>query len=377
MNNVSFWERTIWLEDVDYAIVGSGIVGLSAALWIREQKPEAKIVILEKGILPSGASTKNAGFACFGSVSEILDDLNTHSEDEVIGLIRKRYTGLQRLRNVLSDHSLGMEWHGGYELFPESEKETFSECIDKLEYINQLAREAISSKKDVFLLKKDPFSFKNTEKQLIFNQFEGQLDTGLMMKNLIQKAHSNGILILNSIRVESFSHEGNELLVETDPLGSFSPKNLLIATNGFANELIQEEVQPARAQVLITHPIKDLHLRGTFHLDRGYYYFRNVGNRILFGGGRNLDKAGETTTSLMTTALIQNRLEELLETVILPGHKFSIDQRWSGIMGVGNQKKPIIRTLEPRVFCGVRMGGMGVAIGTLVGEELGQLALNE
>jgi hypothetical protein len=31
-------------------------------------------------VLPHGASTKNAGFACFGSISEIIDDLKSHSE---------------------------------------------------------------------------------------------------------------------------------------------------------------------------------------------------------------------------------------------------------------------------------------------------------
>ena len=55
-------------------------------------------------------------------------------------------------------------------------------------------------------------------------------------------------------------------------------------------------MQPARAQVLITKPIKNLQIKGTFHLDKGYYYFRNIDNRILFGGGRNLDFKTEETS---------------------------------------------------------------------------------
>ena len=60
--------------------------------------------------------------------------------------------------------------------------------------------------------------------------------------------------------------------------------------------LTNNQVKPARAQVLITKPIENLDIKGTFHLDKGYYYFRNIENRILFGGGRNLDFEGETTT---------------------------------------------------------------------------------
>ncbi len=57
------------------------------------------------------------------------------------------------------------------------------------------------------------------------------------------------------------------------------------------------------------------------------------------GGGRNLDFKTEETIELNQTALIQNKLESLLKTIILPDIPFEIDYRWSGIMGVGNQKK--------------------------------------
>ena len=73
--NLSYWEIKNWFTNVDYTIVGSGIVGLHTALRLRERFPESKILILEKGMLPQGASTKNAGFACFGSISEIVEDL--------------------------------------------------------------------------------------------------------------------------------------------------------------------------------------------------------------------------------------------------------------------------------------------------------------
>ena len=114
-------------------------------------------------------------------------------------------------------------------------------------------------------------------------------------------------------------------------------------------------------------------IKGTFHLDEGYYYFRNIDNRILFGGGRNLDFKGEETATLGETDLIQNQLETILKESILPNTSFEIERRWSGIMGMGNQKKPIVKQISDNVFCGVRLGGMGIAIGSLVGKELADL----
>ena len=192
------------------------------------------------------------------------------------------------------------------------------------------------------------------------------------MQALLKKAHQNDILILNSQTVTSFQEVNDGVEVETNGI-SFKTNKLLFTTNGFASQITNNQVKPARAQVLITKPIPNLDIKGTFHLDKGYFYFRNINDRILFGGGRNLDFEGETTTSHDTTELIQNRLEELLKTVILPHQEFKIEHRWSGTMGVGIHKKPIVEQLSNNVYCGVRMGGMGVAIGSLVGQELADL----
>ncbi|NNM24040.1 MAG: FAD-binding oxidoreductase [Flavobacteriaceae bacterium] len=372
--NFSYWEHKSWLSHIDFAIVGSGIVGLSCALSLRKKYPKSTIRVFEQGLLPSGASTKNAGFACFGSVSEILDDLKTHSEEEVIQLVRERVKGLQLLRNTLGDELLDYQAHGGYEVFTKNDEELYETCVSEMSRINNLIKDAVFDEKEVFLLKKDPFSFKNVQKQLIFNQFEGQLDTGKMMLGLIQKCAKNDIIILNSAKISSFACKNDEISLILNDFHELRTRKLFIATNGFANRIIEQEVKPARAQVLITKPIKDLHLKGTFHLDRGYYYFRNIDNRVLLGGGRNLDFKGEQTTQLGLTQLIQHKLEELLRTTILPNTAFEIESRWSGIMGVGGQKKPIVKELDANVYCGIRLGGMGVAIGSAVGQQLAQLA---
>ena len=73
MKNISIWEKK-WFTNYDYVVIGGGIVGCFTALEIANEKKNANIAIIERGILPMGASTKNAGFACFGSISEIEND---------------------------------------------------------------------------------------------------------------------------------------------------------------------------------------------------------------------------------------------------------------------------------------------------------------
>ena len=367
---LSWWEIKNWFTNVDYTIVGSGIVGLHTALRLRERFPDSKILILEKGQLPQGASTKNAGFACFGSLSEIADDLNNHTEEEVVSLIQKRWDGLQLLRKRLGDAVIDFKLYGGYELFLKKDTSTYEDCLRKLPFVNEMLRPLFRN--DVFVKETNRFDFKGIHEHLIFNPYEGQIDTGNMMQALLKEAAANNILILNCQTVTGYHEKADGVEVALNDF-TFITKKLFFATNGFASALTNGAVKPARAQVLITEPIPNLNIKGTFHMDEGYYYFRNYEDRILFGGARNLDFEGETTTELAQTDLIQNRLEELLQEVILPNQDVKIAHRWSGIMGVGSQKNPIVNQLSNHVYCGVRLGGMGVAIGSTIGAELADL----
>nr|WP_315165273.1 FAD-dependent oxidoreductase [uncultured Flavobacterium sp.] len=367
---LSYWELKNWFTDVDYTIVGSGIVGLHAALRLREKFPSSKILVLEKGMLPQGASTKNAGFACFGSISEIIDDLKSHSEEEVFSLVQKRWKGLQLLRKRLGDSAIDFKPYGGYELFLNADESCYNECVNKLPFINEILKPLF--KADVFAKEVDRFGFNGIKEYLIFNPFEGQIDTGNMMQALLKQAVAENILILNQQTVTSYLDTDKGVQVAIGDF-FFLTKKLFFATNGFANSLTKGAVKPARAQVLITDPIPNLDIKGTFHIDRGYYYFRNIGDRILLGGGRNLDFDAETTTDFGQTEIVQKKLEQLLKEVILPKQEFQIAHRWSGIMGLGNSKNPIVSQLSDNVYCGVRLGGMGVAIGSLIGQELADL----
>ena len=368
--NFSFWEIDSWLTNIDFTIVGSGIVGLNCAWSLKQRFPNAKILILERGMLPHGASTRNGGFATFGSLSEILSDLTTHSEEEVLALIQKRREGLSLLRNNLGDKQIGYREYGGTELFAKDQGKMYEECFEKREEINKMLFPLFGA--EVFQEAVSDNGFRNILSKSIFTPYEGQIHTGQMMSALLQKVLGLGVKILNNVRVEDFDDSGDRVIVNTDQF-TFSSGKFLIATNGFSSKLNIPNVVPARSQILITQPIKNLHLKGTYHLEEGYYYFRNVGNRLLLGGGRNLDLKAEQTMTMEHTSLIQDNLERLLREVILPEHEWEIEQRWSGIMGVGKQKKPIIRQLSNNTYCGVRLGGMGIAIGSGIGKDLASL----
>lgn len=371
IQQLSFWERKSYFEEIDFLIIGAGIVGNSTAYHLKKRFKDAKIVIIERGYLPTGASTKNAGFACFGSPTELLDDLSQHSEQEVWNTVSDRYEGLIYLRELLGDSSIDFHQHGSWDLVRENQNETNMLIHEKLDYLN-FNLEQITGKQGVFTSDQhsiEKFGFQQLL-NLFHNKLEGQIDTGKMMLAYNKLITRKGILQINGIEVLSIYPENKSIRTS---VGEICAKNIILTTNGFAKQFINEEVKPARAQVIVTSPIENLKFKGTFHYDSGYYYFRNIGSRILIGGGRNLDFEGEETTVFGNSSLIIDSIQDLLNHVIIPNSKWRIDYQWAGIMGVGNSKKPLIKKINNNFGIAVRLGGMGVAIGTNVGKKAAEL----
>ena len=374
----SFWEKDTLLGPADLVVVGSGLVGLSAALEWKRQRPSDKVVVLERGFLPAGASTRNAGFACFGSPSELLDDLKDRNAEAVWELVERRWKGLLFLRQLLGDTHLDYFTTGSYEVFHETDDADYGTCMDALVDLNRELR-AITGQEDVFVNRDaviGSLGFRHV-KHLLFNKLEGQLHPGKMIDRLVHLAQESGVRIITGASVQGLEIHGDRYHLQLTETFTYQAEHILVATNGFARQLLPElELKPARNQVLITAPIPDLQVKGCFHYDRGYVYFRNVGNRLLLGGGRNRHAEQEQTDQFGLTANIQDYLVELLNTHYLPGIPFSIEESWSGILGLGTHKSPIFRFLKERVFVAVRLGGMGVALGAGLGTDAAREMLN-
>lgn len=367
---LSFWEKDVFLKKYDVLIVGAGFSGLWLAFFLKKQNPKIQIAILERGVLPTGASTKNAGFSCFGSPTELLENIAVMGVDEAMFLAEQRFRGIKMIEQYFGSE-IEFDACGGTELF--FNDGVFDDTIHKIDYLNESIKK-ITGNENHFYVDKNIIG--NTGfygfESAITNSVEGAIHSGKLVNAMIESLQDLKVKFFFGVEVDSFEENSGEVCIKTKNNLTFVSKHLCFTTNAFTKQLFPDiDLYPGRGQVLITEPIEGMNWSGTFHFDKGFYYFRNYQNRVLLGGGRNLNFTLENTDEFGITSLIQEKLEELLFKNIIPNFKQTkIDYRWSGIMAFDDTKTPLCKMLSNQVSLSVRMNGMGVALAPTLSELL-------
>lgn len=386
--NASFWdldsckerneECTVEQTDAifDVAIVGGGILGCSIARRLHNQAPHLRCVVIERWLRPVGASTRNAGFACFGSVGEICADIDAMGAPAARNLVTRRVEGLRLLRSTVTDQEMGYQGDGGNEIFLGDDS-----ALERIDEVNELLDDVFPE--PPFALRDDlipTYGLSSTVKHLIHTPYEGMLHSGKLLNVMQHQQEITGTVVNISDEADG-SHKLSVIKPTTRQTTSpqhitIHARNVVLATNAWLQELAPDlSVIPARGQVLVTKPIAELKLRGTFHMNEGYVYFRNVGQRVLLGGGRNLDFNAERTTELSTTDRIQEYLEHLLTTYIAPNSQPQIDMRWSGVMAFTPNKQPLITEVRQNIWAALTCNGMGVALASKTAADVADVVL--
>lgn len=356
----SFWESKHWVPTQDAVVVGAGIVGMNAALALRKRHPSWTISIVDRAPIGS-ASTRNAGFACFGSPSELLDDWKQMGPDATLAMVEMRWKGLLALRDTWGDEAIAYRACGAVEAF--TDPDLHAEAKDFLPVLNQQLAPIMG--REVFA---ETTANQSGLRELcgsISSPLEGDVDTSRMIATMRSALAPAGIQWLAGMSIESVEAAPEGWSLAT-PHGVLNASRVFLATNALASDLVPVDVGPVPNMVLVSQPLPELRLTSTVHHDRGYVYAREVDGRILIGGGRQWDcqDPGES----------EERLVAWAQRHIQGAEAFATAHRWTGQLGVGSMRLPIVQEVKPGLYVGVRLGGMGVAIGTHIGQSMAGLA---
>ena len=376
----SYWERELGWDrslasylarrpmdsNYDFVVVGAGFTGLSAAYHLAIKHKGAKIALLDRYLPPLGASTRNAGFACIGTVGEFIADSQLEQDERVWDRMSERWQGLSLLRSILGDQVIGYEPLGGHELF--TEEEEFERVTTYLASCNTALKQRTGLDQWYNLTRINGYN-------AIQMPREGQLQPAMAWSGFVQLCEQMGIhLVWGRSLVEMTEKiDGVILRVEERENGNreLHSSSVILATNAFSKSLDQDvSVRPGRGLVLLTKALDSQPWRGTFHAQQGYIYFRNVGaDRLLLGGARHVDLSGETTAQFGVNSDIKAFLGKYMKQV-LRIDPTEVEFEWSGIMGFTPDKNPVIMTeISGNTAWAVGLSGMGVALSTELGRK--------
>lgn len=376
----SFWENDVWYAPADVLIVGGGLMGMWTAHALLQQKPGLRVTLVEQLPIPALASTRNAGFACFGSPSELWADLQMMPEADVWAIAEQRYMGIQYIRQICGDAAIQYEPSGGYEVFAQQPEWQGAVLQDKLDLLNEGFRH-ITGLDHTYLVCTDDINrqgFTHLD-AMVGNPIEGGLHSGKLVQYLSNSLTAMGATFLYGHQVLDTTATAHGFTVSVShtqgQYQEIQASTVLWATNAHLSQLppFAGIIEPARGQVLLSPPIPALSLCGTFHAEEGYFYFRSVGQRLLMGGGRHHAFAQENTLEATPTADLREVLEAYIQKHIPEAAAYLHQpgwQHWAGIMGMSRQKKPIITQLQPGMWASLACNGMGVALTPMAGRQV-------
>lgn len=420
----SYWEKSALSEAWDFVVVGAGVTGLHAAIEIKRRNPRMKVLVLEARSLGAVASTRNAGFLCLGSPSELLADYQNLGEDSLIDLLAAKWAGIQRTLYLLGGNAIGLRNVRGYEVMA-MEKSPYSHAVPSHEAVIT-GLPSLNTLLESAAARALPFTPKRRQKGatrhkplptpyfgewqafprgntahpspwgpeamgLIPMAWEGQVNPFLLRESLLRYARNLGIRIQKGL--EFVQRDGHCLVVK--PVGPFGhevstkfvntliikSKSVIYATNALTKDLQIDQsvsVVPQRGQMWSTAPLNAVdiaRLNGNYHADRGYLYYRTHAGRLLLGGGRNQDFDTEQTTEWSENQRISEYLKAYSVDVLGLPPDLEWESRWSGTMGFTQSGLPHCLDLQNGDWLVAGMNGMGMALGPEMGRRVACMAL--
>jgi gamma-glutamylputrescine oxidase len=360
------FEPLVGVEHVDVGVVGGGLAGLSAALFLAEGG--FRVGLLEARTLGSGASGRNGGQVLPGVAAS-----QTHLRQLVGAADANRIwdlslQGMQLLKTRIARHQIDCDWRDGH-----------LHVADKPRQLAELA----AWQREL----RDDYGYSHTA-LLDRAALRARLDSPLYLGALYDAAagHLHPLRYLLGLaraarRVEVRIHEHSRALgydqIPSGTLrirtatGELRCQHLLLAGNaelGAVAPRLARKILPVRTFMLATEPLGEERAAALIPGNASVsdmnwildYFRRSADHRLLFGGrvsyaSRREAHQGEATRRRMVR--------------VFPGLAGArIDHAWSGLLDLTMNRAPHFGRLAPNVWFLQGFSGHGLALTGIAGQ---------
>lgn len=334
---------------VDVAVVGAGIAGLATAYAIAREG--ARVAVLERDRIASGASARNAGFVLAGVAENFVAACRRYGQERASRIWRTTTTNRVLLAAIVKRHRIecDLAWNGSVQQAGDDEE--WGEIRESAE---QLSGRGVRVTADA-------------EHRNACYAEDGEVHPVKLVRGLAAAAEERGARIFEGTQVTALRADG-----VTTTSGTVRSASVVVCTNAYSESLLPRvRIVPIRGQIAATGPVRERHFPRPVYAHRGYRYWRQTGEgRVLVGGWRNTAFDEETGTDARPTDTIQRHLDGFLAE---HGITAPVTHRWAGIMGFSHDSLPYIGRREDGIYMNAGFTGHGNAFAVVGGEIVSSL----
>ena len=356
--------------DVDVAIVGGGITGLTLAYTLSEQG--STVAVLEAGRMAGQASGRNAGFLLAIPAEPYAERIALWGRDGARAVLQIGRRTHQRIAHLAQALRIDCDYHltGSLRLTrSEEESEDMRGSLPELRHDGFPMREI--ALEDVLPAHARP---------RFHAAFEVPED------GVVHPVKFQHGLAAEAVRLGARLHEGSPVTGARwqdgvwDTLANghrVRARTLVLATNAYVPQLVpalKPLIMPRRGQMLATAPLAVRLDTRPVYANYGYQYWRQMPDgRLLIGGWRNTAFDIETGYDTNPTPSIQQSIEHGLAQLVPEG--VAIEHRWAGTMGFARDGRPLVGWLDAAHHLAICAGftGHGMGMATACTEDLAEI----
>lgn len=347
----------------DIVVLGGGVTGVSAAYFLASRG--CRVALLERDVLASGATGRNAGFLLAGVANTYSVAVKSHGRERARALWVLSRDNHALLRGLVEQEKIECLYaRRGSSTLALSEQEA-----------KALARSAAQLAEDGFRAE----FLDDTAAARAFpgsgvlaglhNPDDGEIHPARFVRGLAGAAENRGARIFERTPVSAISSTADSVTLDT-PGGKLSASMLLLAANAYTALLhpyFDGAIVGMRGQMFATEPCPERLIPNPVYVDFGFEYFRQLADgRILAGGGRRASLDTELTYADRPTDKVQGAIESFLYSCFPAARRLRVTHRWAGIMGFSCDELPNVGPVPGSVNTYVAAGyhghGMGYAV---------------
>ena len=368
----------------DIAILGGGFVGLWTAITIKEQQPDADVVIIEQDICGGGASGRNGGFVMswWPKISSLQSFC---SQEEALFLAHSAENAITELGEFCAQHRIDAHFNQKGWLWTATTPAHINSWASTIAACKQLG---VSPFEELSAQEVARRTGSNVHLAGVFEASNATVQPALLVRGMRQVALSLGVRIYEHTAATAI-HPGKPVTVTTQQ-GQVSCQQLVLASNAWSVCIpqLRSLIVPVNSSIAVTEAMpQQLAQQGwsggesitDSQLLVNYYRTTHDG-RIAFGKGTGAIMYGERIGEVFSehAASIKITEEQCRQTYPQLG-QLQFSDAWSGPIDRTYDSLPVFGQLQNQdnIHFGIGWSGNGVGPSRLGGRIMASLALGQ